>query len=473
MRVCLVIEGSYPYITGGVSSWVHELIGGLPDIEFSLFTMSPKADQQPRYTLHANVKETVDVVLTKAQGSVGLKNDRRRVRGILEAHRDMFEKRSPDLAALVGKIPEGVSIRRESVLDRTAWRFIIGQNRSRNPIYAFADYFWAWKSSHDLIFNALGAVPPKADIYHSLSTGFAGLAALAAARRHGKPFILTEHGLYHKEREIEIRKASFVRGYQRDLWIGIYNSIARLCYENAGLCTSLFEENRGYQLELGATPERTVVIPNGVDTARFAVERRPRARGRHVGFVGRIVPIKDVKTFIGAAKIVLESVPDAEFHLVGPEDEDPDYAEDCHRLAEDLGIAKYLHFVGRANVLDYYGFLDVLVLTSVREAQPLVILEAFAAGIPCVSTDVGNVSELLEGDSRLIAPSKDAEGIARGILYVLGHPREMKDLVERNRARVTATYEKKELLARYGSLYDRFAPIDPAMGRPDEGGEDS
>ncbi len=467
MRVCLVIEGSYPFITGGVSSWVHELIKGLPDIEFALFTFSPQGDQRMRYELPPNVKELVDVVLTKPQGKAGARPDRRRIRGILGAHRSLFEGKGPDIGALIEAIPEGVSIRRESVLDRTAWHFIKGQNRTRNPIYAFADYFWAWKSSHDLIFNALGAVPPAADVYHSLSTGFAGLAAFAASRRRGKPFLLTEHGLYHKEREIEIKKASFVRGYQRDLWIGIYNSIARLCYQNADLCTSLFEENRGYQLELGADSKKTVVIPNGVDTARFAVKREKRCGGGQVGFVGRIVPIKDVKTFIGAAKIVLERLPDTEFHLVGPEDEDPAYADACHQLAEDLGVARSLHFVGRANVLEYYSFLDVLVLTSVREAQPLVILEAYAAGIPCVSTNVGNVSELLEGDKRFIAASKDAEGIARGILYVLGHPEEMEILTRRNRARVAATYEKKELLARYGSLYEKFATGKPEQARQD------
>ena len=57
----------------------------------------------------------------------------------------------------------------------------------------------------------------------------------------------------------------------------------------------------------------------------------------------------------------------------------------------------------------YYEFLDVLLLTSVREAQPLVILEAYAAGLPVVSTRVGNVPELLDYDERFLASSQDAE----------------------------------------------------------------
>ena len=446
---------------------MHELISGLPQIEFVLFTFSPQAGQEVRYKLPPNVKGVTDVVLTrraegraerrtKARGSESRAARRERVRNILASHIRMFSGSPPDLAQLIGSIPEGVSIHRDAVLDGRSWTFVQAQNRLRNPIYPYSDYFWAWKSAHDLIFNVLAATPPEADVYHSLSTGFAGLAALAAKVRRGKPFLLTEHGLYHKEREIEIRKAAFVRGYQRDLWIRTYNRIARMCYEGADLCTSLFEENRRYQLELGASPERTVVIPNGIDVKRYSVARSKKDGDFHVGFVGRIVPIKDVKTFIVAAKLVLERIPNARFHLVGPDDEDPEYAAECVRLAADLGIEDHLEFTGRANVLLYYEFLDVVVLTSVREAQPLVILEAYAAGIPCVSTDVGNVSELLEGDRRFIAPSKDADKIAQGIEYVLEHPDEMAELAKHNRERTVATYEKQELLARYGQLYARF-----------------
>ncbi len=498
MKVCLIIEGSYPYITGGVSAWVHELITALPDIEFIIYAISPRMHQKIRYTLPPNA-HVYELALTDieadadaAQGSnsTGLKYENegngtkaadsmlagrdentslraaggfraraRCIRGILNAHVRMLAGSEPDPLELIASIPEGYSLRRDAILDTRAWQFINDQNRKRNPLYPFADYFWAWKSAHYLIFKVLAHPAPEADIYHSVSTGFAGLAALAAKLRHHKPFILTEHGLYHKEREIEIRKADFVRGYQRDLWINLYNEIARLCYKSADLCTSLFAENRDFQLALGASPERSVVIPNGIDVARFSVERHKKENEFAVGFVGRIVPIKDVKTFIVAAKLVLEKIRNARFYLVGPEDEDPDYDQECRRLAADLRIDDHIIFTGRADVRKYYEFLDVVVLTSIREGQPLVILEAYAAGIPCVSTNVGNVSELLEGDQRFIAPSKDAGKIAEGIEYVHDHPDEMAELVKKNRARVIAQYEKKELITRYRDLYRRFAPM--------------
>ncbi len=304
-----------------------------------------------------------------------------------------------------------------------------------------------------MLFNVLGAEPPQADIYHAVSTGYAGLAALAAKLRYGKPMLLTEHGLYHKEREMEIRKSKLIRGYQRDMWIDIYNALSRICYRSADTITALFEENRRKQHELGADPKRTFVVPNGIDVARFSIERHPRESGFHVGLVGRVVPIKDIKTFIATAKIVLDALPEAEFHCIGPTDEDPAYFEDCKLLVESMKIADRFHFTGRQNVLDYYSFLDVVLLTSVREAQPLVILEAYCAGIPFVSTKVGNVAELLDFDDRFIAPSKDAEKLAAGVIYLHDHPEEVAEMRVRNRERVLKFYDKSDLHRKFANIF--------------------
>ena len=180
-----------------------------------------------------------------------------------------------------------------AVKSRIGWKMITMGNRRNNPLYPFSDYYWAWKSSHDMLFSVLAAEAPEADIYHAVSTGFAGLAALTARFRQNKPFLLTEHGLYHKEREMEIRKTSIVRGYQRDMWTKMYNKISLICYRKADHITALFEENRQKQLELGAPADRTEVIPNGIDVERFSIKREPRP-GFHVGLVGRVVPIKDI-----------------------------------------------------------------------------------------------------------------------------------------------------------------------------------
>jgi glycosyltransferase involved in cell wall biosynthesis len=175
---------------------------------------------------------------------------------------------------------------------------------------------------------------------------------MAAQIRRKKPFILTEHGLYHKEREIEIRKSNYVRGYQRDMWTKLYNKVSEVCYKSADVVTALFEENRRKQIELGAPPQRCRVIPNGIDVQRYSSVERIKKPGFHVGLVGRVVPIKDIKTFITCCKVVSQSIPEAKFYCIGPTDEDKDYYEDCVKLVKSLKLEDRFFFTGRQNVLE-------------------------------------------------------------------------------------------------------------------------
>ena len=89
--------------------------------------------------------------------------------------------------------------------------------------------------------------------------------------------------------------------------------------------------------------------------------------------------------------------PEVEALIMGPEDEDPAYAAECRQLAADLGLNGNLRFTGRVRLDDYLPRIDAIVLTSISEAQPLTVLEAGAAGIPSVVTDVGACRELILG----------------------------------------------------------------------------
>lgn len=456
MKICLLLEGSYPYITGGVSAWVHDLILNLPEFEFVLFTISPGRDQVLRYELPPNVTGHTDIVLTDHPANRRTGNTKALFKALDGYHRrdgDIGER----MTALLRELKPGRYLYEEALSQDEGWNLIVDANQRKNPAYPFADYYWAWKSSHDLIFTVLGAEAPEADIFHAVSTGFAGLAALAAQIRTGKPFLLTEHGLYHKEREMEIRKTNLVKGYQRDMWIRLYDSLSRICYRRADWITALFEENRRKQWELGAPAEKSEVIPNGIDIRRFKIERQER-EGFHVGLVGRVVPIKDIKTFIAMARLVADRIPEARFYCIGPTDEDPGYYNDCRLLVQSLKLEECFSFTDRQNVLDYYSFLDVLCLTSVREAQPLVILEAYCAGVPVVATRVGNVAELLNFDDRFLAPPRDAAKLAEGVLAIRDGGGEIAGLVEANRARTEEFYDKEELHQRYRDLYRRFKP---------------
>lgn len=87
------------------------------------------------------------------------------------------------------------------------------------------------------------------------------------------------------------------------------------------------------------------VVPNGVEIQRYS-HLRDRKQGIPpvVALIGRVTPIKDIKTFIKAIKLLVEKLPEAEGWIVGPEEEDPDYAKECKLMVEVLGIEKKLNF---------------------------------------------------------------------------------------------------------------------------------
>ncbi|MDC7125750.1 MAG: GT4 family glycosyltransferase PelF [Spirochaetales bacterium] len=456
-KVCLVLEGSYPFITGGVSAWTHDLIINLPEIDFLLFTISPEEDMPLRYELPENVIEHKDIVLSKRYKSTAKPTSRKKLMKAIKLLHETFKKGEEyNFRSLIELVPEGYFMYKEAVTEDIGWDLIVNANQQHNPSYAFTDYYWAWKSAHDMLFTILGSSLPDADMYHAISTGFAGIAATAAKIRKNKPLILTEHGLYHKERDMEIRKSSMIRGYQRDMWIRLYNSFSRICYNESDLIISLFEENRRKQHELGANPKKTKVIPNGIDLPRFSIPRKEK-EGFHVGLVGRVVPIKDIKTYILTAKIVLEKIPEAIFYCIGPTDEDPGYYSECQKLTESLRITDRFIFTGRQNVTDYYCFLNALVLTSVREAQPLVILEGYCAEVPAVATSVGNIPEMLDYDERFLAPSRDAKKLAECIQYIHDNPKEIKQINKNNKTKAINYYNKTDLHKRYHDIYTKYS----------------
>src|SRR3546814_18617729 len=83
--------------------------------------------------------------------------------------------------------------------------------------------------------------------------------------------------------------------------------------------------------------------------------------------------------------------------ILGPFDEDPGYCQECRDLVAMLGLGETVKFMGQVKLDDWLGRIDAIVLTSISEAQPLVILEAGAAGVPTVATDVGACREMILG----------------------------------------------------------------------------
>jgi glycosyltransferase involved in cell wall biosynthesis len=386
--VCLVLEGSYPYVRGGVGAWVQELVSGLPEVSFSV----------------AHLRDEDDPV------------------------RPAVYDRPANLVEL-------------RTLDTDPARTVPGRD----------------------VVEQL----PDARLYHALSTGLAGLAGAEAADSRRRPFLLTEHGLAWREAALGIsgckphiagcKPHRAARRMSREEWVGFVEASARHAYARADMTTTVCRANLELQRRQGAAPNRLRLIENGV-------ARTDRSRGLTpvwktsplIAFVGRVVAIKDVETFLRACSLVADELPAAEFAVVGPLDHEPEYAEACVDLAADLGLGDKIRFTGETETAPWYEKLDVVVLTSLSEAQPLVLLEAMAAGVPVVSTAVGGCPELVAG-AGLLTPVRDPRATAQAILRFCGDAPLRERLVQAGLDRVRRRHSREGMLGSYRDLYESLA----------------
>jgi glycosyltransferase involved in cell wall biosynthesis len=485
----LILEGTYPYVAGGVSSWVHQIIRGFPEYRFAvLFIGSAREDYaQMRYPLPENVVHLEQHYIHGNTDKPAVRahaGDPATYRMVAKLH-EYFREPQKHSDAVVGESLEALSpgggLTLESFLhSRASWDYTTEQYRqfSRDP--SFIDYFWTVRTMHRplwVLARAAESFPPVR-MYHVVSTGYAGFLAAMLRGKTGRPLLLSEHGIYTKERKIDLFHSEWIRdnrdpfardpveiGYLRSLWIRFFESLGRMCYGAADDIVALYETNRQRQIADGAPAERTRTVPNGVDLSRLAALRAKRAPHEPppvLCLLGRVVPIKDVKTFIRAIHVIAKRMPQIEGWIAGPAEEDPAYEQECRMLAESIGVADRVKFLGFQKIDDVLPKTGLLVLSSISEGLPLVLLEGFAAGVPAVATDVGSCRQLIQGlegeDAALGAAGRivgiaDPEALADAALELLRNPGAWRAAQAAGIARVERYYSQERLFDEYRQLY--------------------
>lgn len=481
--VCLVLEGTYPYVAGGVSTWVHQLIGAMRHIKFGIVYVAayPDPSREIKYQVPDHVVYLKELYLH----DYFLKSEK-----IKKVKTQDFEKLKQTYQEMI--LGNYTGFENLLSLFRGDQSCFDGETFfSHKQVYAllnyfydkyaseisYIDFFWSWRGMHLPLMQIFQAEIPQAKVYHSVSTGYAGMLAAIARMENGGKFFLTEHGIYTHERLLEISQANWIYepvessfrpthelSFFKKWWVGLFKCMSAIAYKNADQIFTLYEGNRVKEILEGAAPEKISIVPNGIDVKKYANIKKEKLPGFHIGLIGRVVNIKDIKTFIQAAKIVHREKPDARFYVVGPVDEEAEYFEECKLLVDSLELNDILEFTGRKDVQEYYSFLDLVVLTSLSEAQPYIILEAGAAGIPIVASDVGACREMLYGRSKedralgqcgIITEVANPESTAQGIMTLLNDKDLYKLCSEVARTRVPIHYDQDDLLSRYLNIYEQ------------------
>jgi glycosyltransferase involved in cell wall biosynthesis len=285
---------------------------------------------------------------------------------------------------------------------------------------------------------------------HTAKAGFLGRQA-ALAMRPRPAIVHTYHG--------HVLEGYFGAAKSR-LYLELERALARVSDRLIGVSEATVDD----LVRLGVAPrERFSVLPLGLDLAPLvrAGDGGPRERTREelgVGsdevllvFVGRVVPIKRLDVLLRALAQTSGSEPRLRLALVGDGEERPG----LEALASELGIEREVLFLGyRRELRPLFAAADLAVLSSDNEGTPVSLIEAGAAGLPAVATDVGGVGEVVDDEETgILVPPGDPVALAAALRKMAGDPERRRTLGRAARRRVTERYGAARLIGDVDALY--------------------
>jgi glycosyltransferase involved in cell wall biosynthesis len=449
MRVCVLSENSYPVSRGGVSEWCHLLIKNMDDINFDVFTISP--EEKILYKPPENLDECHITRLT-APKIFQPHTRNRKMRSVIGLVMPALTGNPIDCRSLQ-KLVQTMEFTAEKVLSSEEnWDMMIRYYQKRYPTKAFIPFYLSWTSLFYLLYKMLeiSVDVPEADVYHALNAGYAGFLGCLVKTQTGNPLVITEHGLYLKERKFELRNSE-VPEWLHEMYESFFYSLVKTSYKHSDEVTTVCEDHIKYIK--GVYPNlKPKVIYNGIDIERYRLNDFRDDGLYNIGTVSRIHPIKDIMTLIRAAHNVVQKH-QAHFFIVG-EVQDEEYYDDCLNLVDELDLESDVTFTGFQDSTEWYPKFDVFVLPSISEGFPLTILEALSSGIPCIATNVGGVPEILNDD--FLVEKWDHKRLATKISNLLENPDTRRKIGKRGRELVNKKFHFENMIKSYREIYEAY-----------------
>lgn len=467
-RVALVTEGTYPGAGGGVSVWCDQLVRGLPDVQFQVVAITLNHRERLRWALPDNVR------------LANLPLWDRSLEATERTGRPIRVQAVTDLAALLcAKPQEGDrdELTFLDVIDRLIESAIDGELGAGLQYPAMcAAFSEALAGSAFLRHERLGTLLDVTrlaeafshllrpllfdlgpiDMVHTSAAGLPTLVALGAAARQGVPFMITEHGLFLRERYIAI-DSEIDRPAVKTVLLRFYQLLTAAGYRRAHVVAPVSDFNRRWQLRMGAPRDRVRLIHSAVEPNDFPL-RLVEPPEPSISWLGRIDPIKDLHTLIRAAAVIRERRSDLKVRLFGSAAAGQrDYLASCRSLIDELSLGDVVTFEGRVDKpAPAFHSGQISVLSSISEGFPYAVLEAMACGVPVVGTDVGGVREAI-GDAGRTVPARDHVAMARACLDLFDDRAARRAMGVEGRRRVERMFSLDDMLDHHLGLYTRAA----------------
>ncbi|MFJ7074915.1 DUF3492 domain-containing protein [Streptomyces sp. NPDC098781] len=501
MRIGLIAEGGYPYVSGEARLWCDRLVRGLEQHEFDIYALSRSERQEDEgwVPLPPQVSRVRTAPLWSAEDD-GVVYGRRARRRFADCYGEL-------VAALCTGGARETSDGAEEASATEADRFanglyglaelareeggLVGALRSEAAVRALERACRARGAQRtarearvpDLLTVAAHlerALRPlsldwyeddglgSADLCHATSGGPAALPALLTRHFHGVPLVLTEYGVRLRTHYLAAPDASPAA---RSLLAAFHGRLAAESYARAALVTPGNGHARRWQERCGADREKLRTVYPGMDAARFAeVGESPECVDPDaLVWVGRVEPAKDLVSLLHAFAEVRKEEPKTRLRIVGapsgPEGAAylghckalaaqlfPDEAESPHRVGDNPVSFEEVGGPELPTLADAYASGAVTVLSSVVEGFPIGLVEAMFCGRATVSTDVGAVVEVI-GGTGLVVPPRNPRALAEACVALLRDPERRERLGAAARARALELFTVEQNIAAFHGIY--------------------
>lgn len=495
VRIGLLTEGGYPYVSGDARFWCDRLVRGLGQHEFDLYALSRSERQEDEgwLPLPPQVSRVRTAPLWTARDD-GVGYGRRARRRFAECYGELaavicgygastetptveadrfrnalygLAELARDEGRLVGALRSEGAVRALERACRAPGALRTAREARVPDLLTVATHLERALRPLSLDWyedDGLGAV----DLCHATSGGPAALPALLARHFSGVPLLLTEYGVRLRTHYLAATDAPPA---VRSLLAAFHGRLATEIYDRAAVVTPGNAHARRWQERCGADRAKIRTVYPGMDASPFAEvgESTEGADPNTLVWVGRVEPTKDLVSLLHAFAEIRKDESKARLRIVGipagPEGEAylghcralaaqlfPDEAEGPHSVGDNPVSFEEIGGPELPTVADAYAAGAVTLLSSVVEGFPVGLVEAMFCGRATVSTDVGAVVEII-GGTGLVVPPRNPRAFAEACVALLRDPERRARLGAAARARALELFTVEQNVTAFHGIY--------------------